>query len=596
MKKLKKVFFILIFTGLIVVFLIFIEIGLRIAGAGIDTSPFVRHPYMRQFYVDNKDFRNKYYNRVVDLSRQPVKNVFAFEKKPGVLRGFVIGGSTAEGFPYYSNHSFSKILETALRESGKYAGVEVLNMGFSAMSSYYDADAAEKLLEYKPDFIIIYSGHNEYYGTISATTGGNYFTKKLYLALKELRIFQLLFNLIGDLTRPKGMENRTMMAEQFNNTMLPRDEKLDSRTAGEFIRNLDSIVRLYSQNKIHVIVVDPACNLIDMPPFSSDSGQNADNTRISNFIKEYYNKLILGSPQEVLNIFKERQTHPEYNKNSLVLYLDAEAKEKLFKDDSVSNYILAKDYDAVPFRARSELNTLLSNYSAKNEGPANPYFHYVPLQNILKAWYGHRILGNNIFLDHVHYNWPGHVLIARILAEKIAIVYKYDDKEKKKLISFFENPDTVRQKLFFTPLHEMYGYYSILTLSRQPPFSTMRIPFIPAPPIKNPFFKNTNILNLPEEQAFNNIINDYIEKKDYTNAFFYINSIMQVYQAEYRNFLALAQFQEMIKNEDAIYNYITAYILSGRDREVYKQMETCLLNFGRSDLIKTITDKYGEPR
>jgi len=49
------------------------------------------------------------------------------------------------------------------------------------MSSYYVKDLAAKLRKYAPDFIVVYSGHNEYYGTIGALTGGNYFTKNLYL-------------------------------------------------------------------------------------------------------------------------------------------------------------------------------------------------------------------------------------------------------------------------------------------------------------------------------------------------------------------------------------------------------------------------------
>ena len=596
MQKCKKLIFNLFFIGLVVVFFASLEFILRISGVGIDTRPFFRHPYMSQFYVDNKQFRNKYYNRYVDLSHQPIKNVFSYEKKPGMLRGFVIGGSTAEGFPYYSNHSFSKILEAALREQGKYAGVEVLNMGFSAMSSFYDADVAKKLLKYKPDFIIIYSGHNEYYGTISATTGGSYFTKKLYLFLKESRIFQILFNLFSDLTRSKDSGNRTMMEEQFNNQAIPLDEKFDRKVAEDFINNLDSTVRLYSRQGVHVIVVDPVCNLIDMPPFGSQKNNDPEKEKnLKEFIKSYYNAIIVGNKIELKKAYEERQNHLEYSSNAFILYLDAMAREKLYNEKSLSNYLIAKDFDTVPFRCRSVFNAVISNYSALNEGK-NPYYHYIPLQNILQSWFGHRIFGNNIFLDHVHYNWNGNVLIARILAEKIAMVYKYSDEEKKKLISFFSNPEEVKKKLYFTPLHEIFGYYSILMLSQRPPFSTMVIPFIPAPPLNNPFFRDTNIIKMTEEEAFNKIINESIEKKDYDRAFFYINSIMQVYQAEYRNYLALAQFQEMMKSEDAGYNYIVAYLLSGRNREVYSQMENYFLNNGRADMLEMVKKKYGEPR
>ncbi len=594
MKNIKGIFFTASFTLIIIAVFLLIEAALRITGAGTDTNPFLRHPFMKDFYFDNRDFRIKYYNRFVDLSKQPVKNMFYRIKRPGVLRGFVIGGSTAEGFPFYSNHSFSKILETALREQGIYRGVEVENLGFSAMSSYYDSDAAMKIFGYQPDFIIIYSGHNEYYGTVSATTGGTYFTKKIYLALKELRIFQLIFNFYSGLTRPGKPLNSTMMAEQFNNMTLEKNDAFDGRVTGNFIRNLDSVVRECTRRKIHIIVVEPACNLVDMPPLGSKFPAKGGG-ELSNFIRDYYNSVITGEKDKALRLYNERINSPQYNTSAEILYIDALFRDIYLHDMSLSNYSTARDYDTIPFRARSSLYSALSNYSMVSEH-GNQYYHYVPLQEILVSKYGHHIMGNAIFLDHVHYNWNGNVMIAGILANELADIYHYSEKVRKTLASFFKNPDNVRNSMYFTPLNELLGYYSINELAGQPPFKTMMIPFIPVPPFGNPLLNDPSLIKMKEEDAFNKIINDSIERKDFTNAYFYISSIMQVYQAEYRNHLALARFQEMTGSSDAVYNYITAYILSGNSREVYADMEEYLDKAGRPDMLQIVKEKYGSPR
>ncbi len=547
----KRILFAAVFTFIVLSAFVLLEAVLRLSGAGFDTKPFIRHPYMGQFYIDNRQYRNKYYNRFIDFSKQPVKNFFSYRKMNGVLRGFVIGGSTAEGFPYYSNHSFSKVLETALRTTGHYNGVEILNMGFSAMSSFYDADTALKILDYDPDFIIIFSGHNEYYGTVSATTGGNFFIKKLYLSLKEFRIFQLLFNLFGDLTRPVMHGKTTMMAEQFNRKTLPRDHEKDALIAGDFIKNLDIIVKACSSRRVHVIVVEPACNLVDFPPFGGDRAGD---------------------------LYREAKLFDEKNNGS-----------------GLSNYIAARDYDVIPFRARSEIYTAISNYSSHRE-EANPYYHFIPLQGLLTGKYGPGILGNTIFLDHVHFNITGHIIMAQILAGKLADIFHFDKKTMNRLTAFFNDPENVKKRIFFTPLNEFYAYNAIIALAAQPPFSTMRIPFVSRPPLSNPFFKDRSISGLSEDAAFNRIINDSISLHDYNKASYYINSIMWVYPEEYRNYLALAEFQEIVKNPDAVYNYITAYLLSGNSREVYEEMKTYFNTHGIPDLLETVEKRYGKPR
>src|SRR5690606_25363071 len=117
-------------------------------------------------------------------------NLFAAEKPPSRLRIFVVGGSTAQGYPYQRNHSFTAIAQAALRSVG--ADVEVVNLGNSAMSSYYVREVLGDLPEYEPDAVVVYAGHNEYYGTPSIFTGGSHTTRMALLQLKKYRSVQLL--------------------------------------------------------------------------------------------------------------------------------------------------------------------------------------------------------------------------------------------------------------------------------------------------------------------------------------------------------------------------------------------------------------------
>ncbi|MBN2029096.1 hypothetical protein JW824_02530 [bacterium] len=228
--------------------LVLFELLLRLLHYGIDTRVFIQPEYIPDVYVDNPSFVDKYYSGDrFEQAEAYVKNVFQVSKPKNVLRGIIVGGSTAEGYPFRSNQSFGKIAEVALNATQSDIRFEIINLGFTAMTSYYVKDAATKALDYEPDFMIIYAGHNEYYGTISQSTGGNHFIKNLYISLKEFKIFQLLYNLFNR-NQDINDEFITLMANQFNNTRFIKNDDIDGQLADHFIKNIHGVVRACRQS------------------------------------------------------------------------------------------------------------------------------------------------------------------------------------------------------------------------------------------------------------------------------------------------------------------------------------------------------------
>ncbi len=578
----KNIIFNTIFIILVILLFCIVEFLLRIANIGYSTEPFIRHPKIKQFYVDNKFLRYKYYPRKIDLSRDPVKNIFLYNKPKDVLRGFVLGGSAAEGFPFYSNHSFSKIIEASLGEAKKFKKVEVLNLGFSAMSSYYVNDVAKKLLKYKPDFVIIYSGHNEYYGTISITTGGNHFTKKLYLFLKESRIFQIIFELLGQ-SKWKDIKTKTMMAEQFNNRVIPDDEKIDSIVAKNYIKNIKETVEFLTKNNVKVIIIEPVCNLYNMPPF-----KGKDDDKIADQLLSIYT----GLGKEKKELIKQKlDMLPQNNAN--VIYLTALYEVIYNKNYSLSNFILAKELDIVPFRVRKRILEELRNFAISFK---NNNFYYIPLEEKIYKNLGIYGFGNEYFIDHLHFNFNGHLLMANVILEKLSDIYNLNENERKEIITFLNNKERVKEKIYFTPLGEFIAFRSILLLSKQPPFSDMVIKYSPSLPDKNEFLTNEISYKLSEDELYNMVINKYVEKKDFKNSLFYLNSILNIYPVEAKNYLAMAELQNMVGSEETLYNYILAYILSDRDYFYYQKLESYLAKKGQLKYIEKIKSLYGKPK
>src|SRR5712691_11845735 len=122
------------------------DLVLRACGYGSATRIFVRHPALRSVRVENMPYYNRYFDRNLWVSpaakNKLIRTVFTDKKAPGTLRGFVLGESAAQGYPYNSNQTFSGMLQVALAASGKYSRVEVINAGDSAISSYAVRDIA----------------------------------------------------------------------------------------------------------------------------------------------------------------------------------------------------------------------------------------------------------------------------------------------------------------------------------------------------------------------------------------------------------------------------------------------------------------------
>ena len=472
----KKLLFSTVMGVICLLIVVLIEMALRVAGCGIDTRPFITPCCLNDSYITNTNLFRKYYprkplTRPDKIPDMMAANKFSREKRKTTLRGFVIGGSTAQGFPYQRNQSFSKIAESALSVSGKYETVEVLNLGLSAITSYCVKDMAAKLLRYQPDFLVIYTGHNEYYGTISNTTGGGYFSKNLYLALNESRLFQLLFNLQNILNPPT--EYATLMEEQFNQKRIPLKNGIDGQVAADFIRNIDDIVKSYQQRKIPVIIIEPVSNLYDMPPFSGER-----DAELKDFIQAYA-AVINGNDdcRELEAFYKNRMQEKKYDQNANVRYLDAVARKMLTGKTNFVDFNAAKELDTLPFRARDVLISRLRDYCFQN-AKDYPDLLFIPLGEIMARNYGAEAFGDVFFIDHLHFTQKGQRLLSRILTEQIAEIFHFSKAEKEKMTDFYQEEIVLDQVIHYLPgcRTDVYRKIRSLTCENLHPLFPLKYP------------------------------------------------------------------------------------------------------------------------
>ena len=163
--------------------LILIEVLLRLAGYGNDLRLF-KTDETGKFYYLNPQIGKRYFTQEINATNGNM-DFFKKEKSPGTLRIFVLGSSTALGFPYMYNGAFPRMLKYRLQRHYPELDIEMVNLSMSAINSYAVLDMAKEISGYDPDAVLIYTGQNEYHGTLgvasSSRFGSHPFVMNLFL-------------------------------------------------------------------------------------------------------------------------------------------------------------------------------------------------------------------------------------------------------------------------------------------------------------------------------------------------------------------------------------------------------------------------------
>ena len=165
MTRSKKRIFTAMMLSVPVVLLLALEGVLRLAGV------FEREPLFRTIWHKGEQVRQinqhvarRYFDPVQVTVPGAMPERFAIEKSANTYRILCLGGSTTAGFPFDGHVPFPQQLRFLLRQTDPQTRFEVLNLGISAVNSFTFVDLLPELFDMQPDAVLIYMGHNEFYG------------------------------------------------------------------------------------------------------------------------------------------------------------------------------------------------------------------------------------------------------------------------------------------------------------------------------------------------------------------------------------------------------------------------------------------------
>ena len=465
----KFIFFIAIGFLPFLLFIVF-EFSLRFFKIGIADDPFTEVPGT-SYLVSNVQYPqifNKYSDETV--TTQSLKSELFNRTSPeGVLRGFLLGESTPQGFPYFPNNSFGKMTQEALNYSSPNIKWEIINASASAMTSYYVRETAQKLLKYDPKFLILYVGHNEFYGTISQSSSPFHSARLLYIWLNQYRSFQLIFKALS-FNSQDSTTGTTLMEKQFNSRKFPDDEQMNSKAYLDYWDNIQFVINLYSDKNIPVILFNPVANYISMPPFDSVKGDvNPSDVDV------LYKSLLSNDKFKAQAALLQLNESTGSSKNAVVQYLSAFYKAKT-DVINLNNFIKAQDLDAIPFRMKSYFKEQLKNSNTEwNINHLKPTT-FIDLDDIFQKKVGDWYFSNKYFVDHVHFNWAGHAEVSKILSQILQKEFP-DVVDPIKLAYINDDIQNYLPLAHCNPAFEIIALNSLMRLFQRPPFSSMQVPY-----------------------------------------------------------------------------------------------------------------------
>ena len=216
---------------------------------------------------------------------------FSAIKSKNTFRIFCLGGSTTAGFPYEMNVPYPQQLKFILEDNFPEKKIEIINLGLSAINSFTILDWIPQIINHEPDLIIIYMGHNEYYGAygvgskISFTNNG--LLVRFALKLKNLHSFLMLEKILSfSIAKIENKSNGTLMEQISNKKEIPIDSKLRQKVYNNFDKNLEIILNDITNNNIPVIISTLTSNILDQAPFGKNGTDDSESMESIEFYNE----------------------------------------------------------------------------------------------------------------------------------------------------------------------------------------------------------------------------------------------------------------------------------------------------------------------
>ncbi len=399
---------------ILLLLLVLTEIVLRVCIPSLD-SPLVTTVQNggSEEYEVNRSALAKYFSADNVIVPELKPSHFKKKKSANCFRVLCLGESSMLGTPYQMNANIPSILRKQLRHRFPDREFEVINLGAAAVNSNVIVDLAAQAIEYEPDLVVAYMGHNEFYGPdgVGASFVERHFPFLIPLKyhLRELRIVAWFQHTMRSFAASAKSGERNLMKEVSQEDRVPLNSPDAEWVFKQFESNLGALTKICTERHIPLILSDVTSNLM-FPPFAFDSlssGESEEKSIAS--AEQCISKTDYATGLETLAPL--RSLDPT---NSRVNYWMGRIYLAAGNIDSARLFLsLARDNDLLKFRAPGRCNEIIRRFCATECVPL------ISADSLFCALSVNDIPGRELFWEHLHPTVRGYYEIADLYFQKI---------------------------------------------------------------------------------------------------------------------------------------------------------------------------------
>lgn len=403
------------------------EAGLRLVDAG-GPPPFLvtlsEHGRQRLRSV-NPSYPKRYFlarhqGRLMASGRMDA-HPFLEPASPDPFRIAFVGASTVRGFPHPRSLSAPAFLEAMLADAWPGREVQVFNLGIPALASFAVAQVLEDAMRLEPDLVVVYSGHNEYYGIDGAVSRWSPVSNRLRHTLMDGHVPWMLNAVLGRVlgTKVTGADLIQVMGERGS---VPLEDRRRQSAPACLAANLSRMTEACRRAQVPVILCTVASNDAGFAPAgSADPGLPARQQ------STWQTGLVLAAeallqdaagPEAAAGALARLEGAEALAGGSAWLqYLKGRALVLLDRaDEARSAFARARELDTMPWRAPDSHNRAI-RAAAEESGAV-----LADMDRAFEEAAPPEGVGWGLMVDHVHPSIAGQILMARTIVAAMAEV------------------------------------------------------------------------------------------------------------------------------------------------------------------------------
>jgi len=400
-----------------VILFLFMEAGLRLAGFGAGRPVFrnVGTTKNGKLVVTDQGGAADYFFASRGYPGKIIQYNFFQPKDANTVRIFVVGESAARGFPQPRNLASSAFLEAMLRDVWPRRKVEVINLGITAVASYPVLEVMNEALQYSPDLIIVYTGHNEFFGAYGVASvgwgGSNPWTLRFTRFFNSLALVQT-----GKKVLAPGHFNTPMslMEKMVGQAYIAPDDWRRNAAKDSLYRNVREMLARCQARGIPVILCTQPSNERNIAPIGQYRFAGIPEDKQQEFERHINlgSHLLAAKPALALIPFQSAcglipdhaRAHFFRGQALFALHRYREAQEAFTR---------ARDLDPMPWRATSSINETLRSVAREFKIPV------CDLEAVFRANSHGGSIGWELMNDTVHPVLRGQALVAEAVTDSL---------------------------------------------------------------------------------------------------------------------------------------------------------------------------------